>query len=709
MLLDIKTFRDRTEFNLDDLVADLQSETHRVGREEAAAWRNSLPTLARVLGHASLQAFHVQIGTSRGLALEYRLPASTSWADAVLLGKTDRGPAIVVIELKDWNTQGDAPGPTEGLVRHAGREVLHPSDQVRAYVEYCRRFHSVVQEESAEVHGCVFFTFASSANAYWEEPHARLARDFPVFTRSKPDLETHFPEHLAKCMTTPDGEFAQRFASGTYKQDRGFVRQIAATIADPTHTPFVLLDEQRRGFEVCLKHVNSSLRPAKTAVRKKGGKSVVIIEGPPGSGKSAIAAQLWASLASNEFVDGNVVLTTTSGSQRSNWAGLFESTSGERSARGVVIPANGYNPGLSPTWVKSQRSQGFEAPVSGWRENLARYSSQVERLRCPDDSFAVSIVDEAHALIDPTVPGKEGVPPSGWAMHAGPQAWHVIRSSKVSIFLMDGRQSYRDNETTTLESILSHAKELGVEHVEIVSLGEAQFRCAGSAEYVDWLEHTLQLGNQSAPRSEWKLGNGGLFEFELVDSPTDLERKLRVRADKGASVRLLASYARPWKTRMCPSPHSVPESERDFVFTCETDKAEGVWSKVWNYAPEQNYTFFVQAPAGSYMASDPLGEVGCPYVVRGFDFDYIGLLWLSDLVWRKDRWHVQIEHVHETAWKKSLAAARKEKSPGPKTAELIDRIKRGYRVLLTRAMHGAFVWFEDEETREHIRAHLERR
>lgn len=31
------------------------------------------------------------------------------------------------------------------------------------------------------------------------------------------------------------------------------------------------------------------------------------------------------------------------------------------------------------------------------------------------------------------------------------------------------------------------------------------------------------------------------------------------------------------------------------------------------------------------MHQDPLSEVGCPYVVRGFDFDYVGLLWLEDI------------------------------------------------------------------------------
>jgi len=110
------------------------------------------------------------------------------------------------------------------------------------------------------------------------------------------------------------------------------------------------------------------------------------------------------------------------------------------------------------------------------------------------------------------------------------------------------------------------------------------------------------------------------------------------------------------------------------------------------------------------MYDDPLCEVGCPYVVRGFDWDYVGLLWLSDLVWRHDRWMPQIDHIHESAWKKTLAAAKREQrheQDGPAMAELRSRLVRGYRILLTRAIRGAYVWCEDPETRERLASFLE--
>lgn len=703
MLLDVDQFRERTAYDLDRLVSDLQDETRRGGASEASAWRNSLPALAGVLSHEALKGFHVHLGSRGDVAVEYRLPASASWADVVLLGRDESKPTAVIVELKDWNTDGDRPGPREGLVLHAEREVSHPSDQVRGYVEYCRRFHSAVQEDGAGVSGCVFFTYASSAEPYSAAPHRGLVAEYPVFTRSRADVADRFPAHLAAKLVRPDPDFAHRFELGQYRQERGFVRQVAQAIANRRESPFVLLDEQRAGFEKCMKQVERVLAPAKTSARHKPGrKSVVIVEGPPGSGKSVVAAHLWATLAGDDRIDGNVVLTTTSSAQRSNWEGLFEVASGKRAARGVVVGSNRYNPGLSPVWVKRERSRGRKTEVADWRANLERFAALGERSRCPDDSFAVSIIDEAHALIDPTVAGKEGVSPSGWTMHAGPQAWHVIRSSRVSVFLMDAEQSYRDNETTSRESIERFAAELGVEKVERVSLAGAQFRCGGSAEYMTWLGAALGLDERTEPASTWRRGFGGPFAFEIVDDPAALDEALRLQVAKERTVRLLASYARPWRTKGQGNPHGLASTGKDFQLEFARDGEPRTWSRIWNFAPEQDYTLFVQAPAGSAMANDPLCEVGCPYVVRGFDYDYTGVLWMSDLVWRGDRWVAQPEHIHESAWRKTLAAARRERGHGPNSDDLLRRLQRGYRILLSRAIRGTFVWFEDPETKAHI-------
>lgn len=85
------------------------------------------------------------------------------------------------------------------------------------------------------------------------------------------------------------------------------------------------------------------------------------------------------------------------------------------------------------------------------------------------------------------------------------------------------------------------------------------------------------------------------------------------------------------------------------------------------------------------------------------------MLWLKDLVWRTNHWVADLAHVNETAWNKTKAAAKKEHKAGAYDVamhRLQDRIARGYRILLTRGVGGAYVWCEDDETRETRRRSL---
>jgi DUF2075 family protein len=106
------------------------------------------------------------------------------------------------------------------------------------------------------------------------------------------------------------------------------------------------------------------------------------------------------------------------------------------------------------------------------------------------------------------------------------------------------------------------------------------------------------------------------------------------------------------------------------------------------------------------METDPLAEVGYPYVVRNYDFDYVGLLWFSDLVWPTDRWVINLKHVHETGINRIKSRAAAQGPTSSDYADLLDAVKQGYRILLTRAMKGIFIWCEDAETRRFLEQRL---
>ena len=547
-----------------------------------------------------------------------------------------------------------------------------------------------MHDYQAQVSGCVYFTRNTPVGVYQQAPHAALTQHYPIYGASTDTAS--LAQHVATTLHAQHVEFATAFERGVYKQDRNMLRQVAATLQQSTSRPFELLDKQRLGYELALQTVAS-------ASQQPNQKHVVLVLGPPGSGKSALAINLWVEAALRYNERGNVAFVSTSSSQKTNMRHLFDEASQVVGAQYHVLTSNEFNPGITGTLVKRMREDGYVMKPATWRQNLADYEAAGHRLKTPDNMNFVSVVDEAHALINPQ--GHDIGFSAGWCLQAGPQAWHIIRCSQVAVFLLDAQQSYRDNETTTPDDLRAFAHELGAQ-VHEVDLSGAQFRCGGSKEYVDWMEGLFGLHDQPTTLS-WRKAVArpdAPFGLQLVDSPAELEATLSAHHQQKALVRLLSSYSVAWKTRKSPNVHGVSPAHQDFsLHYLDAQHQPQIWARPWNFAPNEDYTLYVQAPVGSKMHANPLAEVGCPYVVRGFDFDYIGLLWLDDLVWRGDRWQVQPDHVHETAFA-STKSKKALKNGG--TDALLLAVLKGYRILLTRATKGVYVYVQDAETRTHL-------
>ncbi len=136
---------------------------------------------------------------------------------------------------------------------------------------------------------------------------------------------------------------------------------------------------------------------------------------------------------------------------------------------------------------------------------------------------------------------------------------------------------------------------------------------------------------------------------------------------------------------------------------CETYLVKGekrVWSRPWNFVPNATITprMFELQPAVEWPMTPY--EVGCPYAIRGFDYDYVGILWLDDLRWRLGKWEINPAAVHERGIAHLARQARNEKNPdGMMTRELLKRTQQAYRILFSRALRGIYVWIPDGEYR----------
>ena len=106
-------------------------------------------------------------------------------------------------------------------------------------------------------------------------------------------------------------------------------------------------------------------------------------------------------------------------------------------------------------------------------------------------------------------------------------------------------------------------------------------------------------------------------------------------------------------------------------------------------------------PKSDFWASAKprISQVGCVYTAQGFEFDYVGVIFGPDLVYRpmNGGWVGQRDQSSDRVVRSGVTEA-----------EFTDFVKSTYRVLLTRGLRGCYVYFMDASTRDFFMSRVER-
>ena len=446
---------------------------------EQRSWRRSLPVLAQDLIDAGLGNVEV--------ILEYQLPLTSQRADVVLAGRhpTTGQPSFVVVELKQWTSahrwEGDSTLVTvDGM---PGGPKQHPARQVRGYCDYIVDFARALGGDDDAVAGAAYLHNAANGEAisdlFDDAADARgqlfTSADrgrFHTFLRSRLDPATSGAEFADLLLRSPSAP----------------TRQLLAVAADEVQRreQFVLTGTQ----DVAVQLVRHEVERARRGDRK----SVVVITGGPGSGKSVIALSLLGDLAR----EGRTVLHATG----------------------------------SKSFTQTLRK------VAGHRDprvrKMFRYFNQF--IDAGRNDLDVLILDEAHRIRETSV--NRYTPAAHRTGRL--QLDELIAAARVPVFLLDDNQVVRPGEMGSLEEITRYAESIGL-RVHHVPLGE-QFRCGGSLAYIEWVEKLLGLTDGGPQRWE----GDERFQLGVVDTPLQLEVAIRTHAQDGSSARMAAGYCWPW-------------------------------------------------------------------------------------------------------------------------------------------------------------------
>ena len=370
---------------------------------------------------------------------------------------------------------------------------------------------------------------------------------------------------------------------------------------------FNLIDEQITAY-------NAIMHKAKELTKTKR-KSVVIVKGGPGTGKSVIALEVMGELLRK----GKKVIHATGSSAFTN------------TLRKIV---------------------GIRA-----RPLFKFFNSFMD---VKPNSFDVLVCDEAHRIRETSV--NRYTPKS--IRTDLPQIDELLSVAKLNIF-----QIVRPNEIGSVALIKDSAHRFSVNDEDIAEFElSTQFRCSGSDAYLQWLDLILDIRETHIDEFDNKM------EFRIFENPITMMNEIRKRnQEKSNSARITAGFCWPW---------SKPNPDGSLVNDVIIGDFEMPWEKkdeFWKWATDDS----------------GMEQVGTVYTAQGFEFDYIAVIFGNDLVYdmTQNKWIALSKNSFDTQVKRG----------NPK---LVDHLKHVYRVLLSRAHKGVYVYFMDKDTEKYFRTNL---
>ena len=607
--------------------------------EEEDSWQNSLGALCRALNGLD-GAYEVYI--------EYVLPpASLLRTDFMITGiNADGRHAAVIIELKQWS--GDSIFIREGqpdYTLHAkwdDTDKDHPSHQACRYAHTLKSQCTSVRGGMIIISTCVFLhNFDRTAGVVTDVRFDSATKRAPIFFK---DEEEKLAEFISKRLSAPDSGSTVKMLEDPKNHilDPRLIDTITATLSGGSS--FGLTTRQWEIF--------SELKEAHIA----GSKTVVIITGAPGTGKTVLALRLMGEFRRR---GSRVRYVTLSQNLRYLFIDkLCSDNEKMKAAEGIILT----------TEEKDQFKLDAEQMIT------PPYFTQGMLFR------EISITDEAHRL---TRMENDRYNP----FHFDNRAEYLIENSELSIFLIDDDQQVRWEDYVTTETIELYCSRKGYvlikRHLED---GIRQY-----TPYINWI--TALFSPLPIPLKM----NPGRYLVKVYDKASDMYSEILRLNGGGHPSRILAGYCWRWRTRG-RNKASIRAADRDIQITDRSGRPD--LQLMWNQVLNRNDY------GGTWIGrSDSVDEVGCIHTAQGIDMEYVGVIIGKDIRYNRAAGRIEF-HVEEHPSDDFSVTVNKDTNEkvDPTNAERL--IRNAYRVLMTRSTKGCLIYCEDEALSQYIKALL---
>lgn len=289
----------------------------------------------------------------------------------------------------------------------------------------------------------------------------------------------------------------------------------------------------------------------------------------------------------------------------------------------------------------------------------------------------VILVDEAHLL---WTQGKQS--------YQGTNQLEDLRKlGKVVVIIFDQHQVLRSQqivEAAQLQRMVGEA----LKSDNLIEL-KNQLRIDANKSTIQWVRDLVDH------QKVGKLQPDNKYEIKVFDSPKDLENAIQIknRSDLDSHYangisRLVATFDWTFSTGSKPSDGSLT-----------WDVKIGDWRMPWNNQLKTKQKRSVSYRNLSWAErSETINEVGSTYTIQGFDLNYAGVI-IGPSVRYRDGMIVFDPKAHAN----KDANQKRTLQSGEKRSFAEKLIRNELNVLLTRGVHGLYIYAVDPELREALK------
>ena len=609
------------------------------------------------------------------VAFEYKCPLAGR-VDCMLFARGEDGKRhIVHIELKQWSNDTVSQIYDTGVFKVQAfvggdyRILAHPSQQALGYQKNIENYVEVATSSNTDLEGhayCYNYNYSDKPNDLFAAQYAPVMRECPLHGG---DQVQKFAAELGVLLSGGAGfEIFNEFTSCPSRPTKNLM-DCAANMLEGREE-FVLQEDQ-------LTSANTIFGMAEKVLKDPSRKMALIVRGGPGTGKTVIALKVISDLA-RKHKGIKAFFTTRSSALRDTLREKLANVSadGVGSAAGLIRSIFDFRP-------------------ANFKEG----------------EVDVLLVDEAHRICK----SANFMSDRGEVYTFLPQALSLLYTAKVCVFFIDDNQGVKPTEigkssvleftaknyarqladavatyrktlakgkekrTFPLSDIQSSVKEVEVQSVEL----KTQFRCNGSDNFLDWLDNLLYKDEETVKANGISFGDE--YVFEVVDSPAELERRIRALNCPADNPRQIARLVAGWCWDWSETLQENGDLRHDVVI--------GDWSMPWETNNRQARGKFREryAPTANLWASHPKGvnQVGCIFSAQGFEVDYVGVIMGPDITYDAERGCIVAVPGHT----KGVPASK----------DFESHIRNIYRVLLSRGRRGCFVYCCNRDLADYIK------